>query len=125
LSFDWEIFPDASCSPTCNPLGPNWPDIELLVDGNPVPIWMMLGTGNPDPQGLGVSGTLNLSGVHSLTFRDWPAEIGIDNLIINGCPPTAPRCLSTEVPEPSSLPLAGLALGILALLPRRGMRRGS
>lgn len=119
ISFDWEIFPDASCSPTCNPAGPNWPDIELLVDGAAVPLWAMLGSGYPNPQAIGVSGILNLAGAHTLTFRDWPAEIGIDNLVINGCPATAPACLARNVPEPSSLPLAAAGLALAALGSRR------
>ncbi len=122
LSFDWEIFPDASCSPHCDPNGPNWPDIELLVDGNATPVWKILAPGNAsttNPQAIGVSGLIDLAGAHSLTFMDWPAEIGIDNLVINGCPPTAPQCLRKETPEPSSLPLTALALGALFLLGRR------
>ena len=122
LSFDWEIFPDNSCSPHCAPTSPNWPDIELLVDGNPAVVWSMVAPGDAhtlNPQAIGVSGLINLAGAHTLTFMDWPAEIGIDNLVINGCPPTAPQCLRQETPEPPSLPLTALALGALFLVGRR------
>ena len=114
IAFDWEIFPDASCSPTCSPTGGNWPDIELMLDGSATSIWSALGiaVGSPakDPQNIGVA-SLSFAGAHSLTFMDWPAEIGIDNLVITGhCASTAPGCAQGDVPEPSSLPLAGLAL---------------
>jgi hypothetical protein len=122
ISFDWEIFPDASCSPSCANPGPNWPDIKLLVDGNVVPVWMMLGVGAVNPQNIGVA-SLNLSGAHSLTFVDWPAEVGIDNLKINGCTPTEPRCGQGDLPEPSSLPLAGLALAAILAVRRMRIRK--
>jgi hypothetical protein len=121
LSFDWEIFPDASCSPTC--VGVNFPDIELLVDSNPTPIWSMLGTGAVNPQNIGVA-SLSLSGAHSITFMDWPAEVGIDNLVITGrCVPTSPGCAQGDVPEPPSLPLVGLALAGLLVARRFGSRK--
>ena len=84
---------------------------------------------NGDPQAIGLSGTINfLTGVHTLTFMDWPAEIGIDNLRISGCtsaPPTniprsgpesvtVPHCTPLQTPEPSTLPLAALGLGMVA-----------
>ena len=92
ISFDWEIFPDASCSPHCSPTSGNWPDIELMLDGSSTSIWSALGieVGSPakDPQNIGVA-SVNFAGAHSLTFKDWPAEIGIDNLVITGhCAPT-------------------------------------
>ncbi len=122
LSFDWEIFPDNSCSPHCDPNGAHWPDIELLVDGG-VMKWSQIAPGDihtTNPQAIGVSGDIIIAGgTHTLTFMDWPAEIGIDNLIINGCPPSAPQCLRKDAPEPSSLPLTALALGALFLLGRR------
>jgi hypothetical protein len=137
LSFDWEIFPDATCAQGSycagHPNSPNWPDIELVVDGNATPIWSMLATtpvGGGDPQALGLSDTINfLTGVHSLTFVDWPAEVGIDNLRISGCanlPNQVPRagaqndvvqphCTPLQTPEPATLPLVALALCAAAL----------
>jgi PEP-CTERM motif-containing protein len=122
VSFDWQIFADATCpaGSSCAALGAgggnvNWPDIALLVDGNATPVWSHLASipaPGTDPQGLGVTATFSLNGAQTLTFRDWPAEIGIDNLRIAGCDPSSPNCLT--VPEPSTLPLA--ALGLLSIL---------
>jgi hypothetical protein len=121
VSFDWQIFPDATCpaGSSCAALGPgghvSWPDIALLVDGIATPIWSHLASipaPGTDPQGLGVTATLSLDGAQTLTFRDWPAEIGIDNLRIAGCEASSPNCLT--VPEPSTLPLA--TLGLLSIL---------
>jgi hypothetical protein len=112
LSFDWEIFPDATCAlgSACasNPANANWPDIGLLVDG--VEVWSAKATNTPglDPQGLGVSPTILLKGGQVLTFRDWPAEIGIDSLRLNA------------VPEPPAPALIALSLGLMGLVFRRG-----
>ncbi len=121
ISFDWEIFPDASCSPTCAAAA--LPDIELFVDGNATALWTMTGIGTPNPQNIGIA-TLVLSGAHSLKFVDWPPEVGIDNLVITGhCAPTAPSCVQHDTPEPSSLPLAGLALAAFLVARRFGTRK--
>jgi len=132
LSFDWEIFPDATCAQGSycagHPNSPNWPDIELYVDGSLV--WSALAStpvGGGDPQAIGLSGLLSfLSGAHTLTFVDWPAEVGIDNLRISGCANSqsvprnaadsvAQNCTLLQTPEPSTLPLVALALGVAAL----------
>ena len=134
LSFDWEIFPDATCAQGSWCAGhpgqsANWPDIELYADG--VLVWSALATtpvGGGDPQATGLSGVLSfLAGVHTLTIVDWPAEVGIDNLRISGCanPPrdtprggtaesVAPLCTPLETPEPPSLALVTLALWVAA-----------
>jgi hypothetical protein len=109
VSFDWQIFPDATCPASTAPLscavrGPvagnwNWPDIALLVDGNATPVWSHLASipaPGTDPQGLGVTATFSLNGAQTLTFRDWPAEIGIDNLRITECIATSPNCLTSR-----------------------------
>jgi hypothetical protein len=130
LSFDWEIFPDATCQKGTycagHPGSSSCPDIELYVDGTLV--WSMLASTPPngDPQAVGLSNLIALArtGGHILTFVDWPAEVGIDNLRIAGCasitqqPPRVsansvapPLCTPPLlVPEPSTLPLAALAL---------------
>jgi len=116
VSFDWQIFPDASCpassSPTAcanNPSNSNYPDIELLANG--VNVWSALATtpvsGDKDPQGIGHLSNLAVNGVTTLTFVDWPAEIGMDNLVINGCTIQSPNCLRQDAPEPSTLLLFG------------------
>jgi hypothetical protein len=132
VSFDWQIFADATCPASNAPAScavrgavagnSNWPDIALLVDNIATPVWLQLAsipaTGK-DPQGLGMSGTLSLNGAQTLTFRDWPAEVGIDNLRITGCVASSPNCLT--VPEPSTLPLA--ALGLLGMVAYRWRQR--
>ncbi len=119
LTFDWEIFPDATCPTpsTCTaPTSTNWPDIELEVNGSSTVVWSALATtpsGGGDLQGLGTTTLSFAGGATSLTFVDWPAEIGIDNLKIQ-----------TTVPEPSPLALVGLALAVLALV-RWRVQRGA
>jgi hypothetical protein len=114
ISFDWEIFPDASCpaGSVCasHPLtNSNYPDIELLADG--VSVWSIRAStpvsGDLDPQALGTKPTFNLNGATTLTFVDWPAEIGIDNLVVDGCAVDSPNCDPPKVPEPGVLYLLG------------------
>ena len=93
---------------------------------------------NGDPQAIGTASLTFLSGVHTLTFRDWPAEVGIDNLRIAGCAgvvfqgpraigqaDTTLHCTPLQTPEPSTLPLAALALAAAAfgIGRTRAMRR--
>ena len=132
LSFDWQIFPDATCPAgswcASHPSDSNWPDIALLIGASNTPVWSALATlpnSGADPQAIGHSPEIYLNGAQSLTFRDWPAEIGIDNLRIEGCLASAPNCLNTSVPEPSSLPLAALALtlGVFTYRSRRKTKK--
>jgi len=120
ISFDWEIFPNAQCpwNSTCRQQGQansNWPDMSLHVDG--ASVWAVKAPvpGNGvDPQGLGTA-SLNLAAAgYTLTFVDWPAEVGIDNLVINGCVGHATNCdgggrAGGTVPEPSTCALLALA----------------
>jgi hypothetical protein len=80
-----------------------------------------------DPQNLGTASfNLNIaasSSAHTLTFVDWPPEIGIDNLKIQTCRSTDAGCRGQAVPEPSPLPLVGLALALLALVRWEARRR--
>ena len=133
ISFDWEIFPDNHCSPTCTYHGTSWPDMELSVNGQAVTsaIWSMFAANVTDPQAIG-SASLDLSGilggVTSLTFFDWPSEVGVDNLVINGCALDRQGRITTctpglFVPEPSPLALMGLTLAVLALFSRRSRPR--
>lgn len=146
VSFDYEIFPDASCTQlTATSCGgaavggiyPNQPDLTFSTNLGQVFHYYGLapGTGasgpagNPSastythspisgsstektPQLIGSTGLLNLGGATALTFMDWPATIGIDNLVINFRNPPGIQA----VPEPGTLFLlgSGLALGVYA-----------
>jgi len=141
LSFDFEIFPDGTCSSLdyygCGGYGnPNLPDFTLTAgNGGSDTAVTAFGTGgtvfgvvpgsgdgnernSPDmdnetaPQYIGVSGPLTLAGDTDINFIDWPATIGVDNLSITFDP-------TPKVPEPSSIFLLATAAGALLLKARR------
>jgi len=140
VSFDYEIFPDGSCtqlsSSNCggkakNGIYPNQPDLEFEAGNNSNgtdPYVTSFGTGGIQygvapgttngsakhswssgskteysPQYIGTwSGSLN--SVTELDFIDWPATIGIDNLVITTYKPP------TGVPEPGTIMLLGTGM---------------
>lgn len=115
VQFDYEIFPDATCHKGTN----CGPDMTLLAGANKV--WSMTTAPSTtvDPQALGRTGKLSFAGVSSLTFVDWPSEIGIDNLTITGCISSASGKCAPEVPEPAAIALFGLGLFGLVVARRR------
>lgn len=114
VGYDWEIFPDATCpsSNNCSSL----PDISLYADDQLINNTFatkrtVAETKNRTyaPQGLGTVSNIALNNVSTLEFRDWPAEIGIDNLKLTG----------HVVPEPASLTLMAAGMLPLTWLARR------
>ena len=131
ISFDYEIFPSASCQKgNLNCVS----DFKLYSDLSPAPadlnsptaystaLWWTAvhSTATMDAQSMGMSGVINTFGAKSLTFADWPAEIGIDNVVITGCVTAVNgQCGPSKVPEPTTLALLGLGLFGFAAVRRR------
>jgi PEP-CTERM motif len=143
VSFDFEIFPDGSCTSlsgnNCGGRGnPNLPDLTLMANGSPVEGWNALVPGSSGnshgvsaspyvhspasghsnnelaPQLLGSSGVVTLpANTTVLDFQDWPATIAINNLVINFTPDPP------AVPEPATASLVGSGLLGLLLFGRR------
>ena len=130
FSFDYEIFPDGTCSAltaaACGgaPTGgiyPNQPDLIFSANGS-APVsktlygYTPVSSGGTDgtstkssamstetaPQYIGTY-TTTLNGATQLTFLDWPATIGVDNL----------KLVSTPEPRGGVFFLAGLVLAAL------------
>jgi hypothetical protein len=121
VSFDYEIFPDGTANQP--------PDLIFAAGptGNTSTIQTFLGvTPGTSPINTTVSDNSNheanaqlighwsgvVTGATELDFIDWPATIGIDNLVI------------TTNPEPSSVILLGTAGLAFFLLLRRKLQRG-
>jgi hypothetical protein len=147
IAFDYEIFPNNSCTAlggnNCGgSSNPNIPDLAVSANatllatyygvvpgatGSYNTAWVDSPQGsavtghNPEtaPQLIGSADLTIPAGTTELTFADWPAAIGIDNLVLTtgACTPGTSGCSTdTPVPEPGSMPLLGayLALGGLA-----------
>ena len=130
FSFDYQIFPDITCTDLtsskgkdCGGIGnPNLPDLGFSANGSTPQsqtFWAIApGTGDgnsvksPDssnelaPQYIGTSGNFTLTGATVLSFQDWPAAIGVDNL----------KLVTTTTPEPRGYAfiLGGLMLALFA-----------
>jgi hypothetical protein len=129
ISFDYEIFPNGSCPNYSTCTAANWPDFTFEAGAAPPELVQMgiaptlsgdipnrspaSGSSNElAPQYIGFA-TINLNPATNgaanslLQFIDWPARIGIDNLVVTRC------CTTTQqlpVPEPSSLLLMSAGL---------------
>jgi hypothetical protein len=145
FSFDYEIFPDISCTvlnaANCggamqNGHYPDQPDLDFSATGGSTNVsqtfWGVTpGSGSVDgssvkspdsnnelaPQYIGTSGNFTLNGATTLTFMDWPAAIGVDNLK-----------LVTTTPEPRGYAfiLGGLMLALFAGMKlRQGLAKSS
>jgi hypothetical protein len=144
-SFAYEIFPDNTCpvlnSSSCggNPTGgiyPNQPDFKFDINGstpvstfgtNGVQYGITPGTGTDGntnnsplssaelaPQYIGTwSGSINTA--TEMDFVDWPATIGVDDLVVNWTKTSSP------VPEPGSVLLLGTIAAGLAF--RKKLRK--
>jgi hypothetical protein len=128
VSFDYEIFPDGTC--TAAPCGTNLPDMTVTAGVTQLfhyvavtPATTLLSPNSPlssqnetAPQLIGtyayVGSSLNAT---KLTFSDWPAMIGIDNLNL-----TYHNNGTSAVPEPTSMLLLGS--GLVGLYSRRKKR---
>jgi len=116
FSFDLEIFPDASCPSSCG----TPPDLKFAVNGTTLQTYLGVVPSNPGadgnstrspmmttetaPQYIGVSVPITLTNATSLSFMDWPATIGVDNL----------RLVTTPEPKGEVFLLGMLALVAIA-----------
>lgn len=124
--FDWEVFPDGT---------PNQPpDLTFSTDLS-AQVFHVFGqvpsgayTHSPNSgrssaeasaQAIGTYTSASLGGATVLTFADWPATIGIDNLTVNYHTPTSTGGGGAGVPEPSSIFLLGSVIAGLYGLQRK------
>lgn len=128
ISFDWEIFPNADCQAgsycATHTNSSSFPDLTVNADSTQVfHAVANLGSSTLDPQAIGSASNIGINNATSLTFIDWPAEIGIDNLrLVTTCPRTNPDCGGGgggSAPEPASLALIGLGMGAMGWATRR------
>jgi hypothetical protein len=108
IRFDYEIFPSATCQKgnlTCVSDFSFSTDKSLSVGTTPLWYKAVHSSSTQDAQAIGTTSLIDTDGAQKLIFSDWPAEIGIDNLVITGyCDP------SENVPEPATLAMLGLGL---------------
>ncbi len=152
LSFDYEIFPDASCTSltgsNCGGAGnPDLPTFEFTTgaiskssNGTAVFTTNGVAPGSGDgnnktsptdgtnketaPQYIGTSGSITGLSATELNFFDWPATIGIDNLDISYT--TTTTTTSSSTPEPGAIVLfATMLLGVLILKNKRQKANGN
>jgi VCBS repeat-containing protein len=127
VTFDYEIFPDATCtSPTNCPAKPDFSFYAgsggstslIFHDYGDFPAWgsdSAVSTNERSAQKIVHSYTYTSdTAFDTIWFQDWPATIGVDNVTITTrTPPT--------VPEPASILLLGS--GLMAVVRRRKLTK--
>lgn len=141
VAFDYEIFPDATCTKintNCGTSNANLPDFTFgtnlnatflhdygVTPGNTQHGYLkdsLNATFEQTPQKLVTGYTASgagIAGATSFTFLDWPATIGIDNFVVTYHTTTGGGGGQSTVPEPTSI----ILLGSITLLVTTRLRK--
>jgi hypothetical protein len=127
VKFDWEIFPDGSCTAktttACGGAGmPNLPTLGVYAGNTLIHTYSYIdaladfsaGSSTVAPQAVGGFDAWNLpAGTITLKFMDWPSEVAVRGFEVT-------TCCDRQAPEPGALSLLGLSLAGVSLV---GLRR--